>query len=132
MFTREQLNGAIFPLCTFLTVAIVFFLYEAWRDWGHGWARAPGVQVACALAWIFGAEAVRAGFVWFSLRTLNNGDTLAGPYLTASNLGFMLGGLGLLIAVLRCTYLFTRQYGNRIWVISLCNTLLMLAFSNLT
>lgn len=127
---REWLNGGLLPLNLCLCFVIARFLWDAWRMWGAGWTHAPGVRGACALFWIFAADAARAGFVWIILRTQNR-HLSSRLVEQISNIGFMIAALVALLAILRCIYVFTpKTWGHRGWVFSACLTAAFLALSH--
>lgn len=143
LLIREWLNGSLFPLTANLALVIGVYLYqcfyEAKRD-GKSWLHVAGIQTACALFWVFGAESVRAVFVWLSLRTKNDGHQLA-PFVDQFSTAMLIFAAAVLVAaVLRCTYLFTpplvmirgRRFPFRqvFWVYSLAVTVAFVVFSH--
>ena len=126
---REQLNGGLLPLNLCLVGVIGMFLWHTWRRFGHDWTRIPGVRTACALFWIFAADAARAGFVWLILRMQNRGGT-SELILHVANFGFVIAAFAGLIAILRCVYLFTpKAWGHWGWIGSAGVTAAFLALS---
>ncbi len=127
---REWLNGGLLPLNLCLCFVIARFLRDAWQLVGWGMTREPGVRGACALFWIFAADAARAGFVWIILRTQNR-HLSAAAIEQISNIGFMIAAAVGLLAILRSIYIFTpKAWGHRGWIFSACITAAFLALSH--
>lgn len=133
LIIREWLNGSLFPLSLFLTYVILVFLWDTRQEIGPGWQREKGIATACALAWIFFCESIRAGGVWFILRTTNDGHVISVWMQWIINIAFMFSAAALVITILRCTFLFSPpRWGHRYWVASAITTLLFLIASHLT
>jgi hypothetical protein len=131
LFIREILNGALFPLCAFLSAIISLYLWDTFRLYGRGWTRQPGVATACAMCWVFAAEAVRAGTVWYLLRQHNELAVVSKYAQNVAGVLLLLGGLVLVITMLRCTYIFTPpRWGHRVWVAALLSTIVFLTISH--
>lgn len=133
---REWLNGSLFPLSANLAFIIGVFLWDSWlysiaHPDGSRWWKMDGVPTACALFWIFSLESLRAGSVWIILRITNDGHEVPHWVREFTNVLLVVGGAGLAIMILRCTYLFTPpRWGNRFWLYSLATTLAFLLLSH--
>lgn len=128
---REMLNGALFPLNVALLIAFGFFLYQTRRMFGPGWSKTPGVPAACALWWIFFCDAVRAGLVWLTLKTQNDGGSVKflEPFATA---GFVIAAVVGVAAILRCIYIFTPKWiGHWGWIFAAGLTFAFLLFAEI-
>lgn len=133
LIIREWLNGSLFPLSFFLTFAVVTFINDTRLEIGRGWARAPGIPTACALAWVFLCETIRAGGVWFILRLQNDGHVVPIWIQKSINGLFIFAAFALILVILRCTYLFSPpRWGNRYWVLSAIVTAWFLLISHFT
>ena len=142
------MNGGLLPLNLSLVVVIGLFLWAEWReailqtrsspltvflpiDSFSTFQRAEGVQTACALWWIFLADAIRAGAAWsilnFRLGVAPVPTAVEIPVMGAIawvNAGFIIAGVVGLIASLRCIYLFTPpRWGHWYWIGSVVTTL---------
>lgn len=132
LFIREFLNGGTFPLSLFLAIVIGIHLWNTYREFGSGWSKQEGTQTACALFWVFFAESLRAGLVWWTLRSVNDGQRLPPDIELVFNIGLTFAGLALVIMLLRCSYLFTPpKWGNKVWIASVSITTLFLILSHL-
>lgn len=132
LIIREWLNGSLFPLSAFLTVCILTFLYDTRKMFGKRWTREKGVATACSLAWIFFCESIRAGGVWLILRSQNDGVPVPDWVQHIVNVAFMFSAAGLIVTILRCTFLFSPpRWGNRYWMISAGTTVVFLILSHL-
>lgn len=128
---REWLNGALFPLSLALAFIIGVFLFDTWRIHGRGWTTLPGIRTSCAMWWLFSAESIRAGIVWILLRIQNDGQRVTDALDYAVNVGFMFGATALIVAFLRCIFLFTPpKWGHVYWVASVLVTVLFLVLSD--
>lgn len=135
LIIREFLNGSLTPLSFNLTIVLTIFLFESYKEGqerGVKWNRIPGVATGCALWWIFGAETIRAGIVWYILREHNDGLPLPVWFEYFSNFAFMVAAFSLIVTMLRCTYIFTPPiWGNRFWIYSAISTAIFLTISHL-
>jgi hypothetical protein len=132
LLAREFLNGALFPICCFLSWIVGLYLWDTYRAYGQGWNNQPGVRTACAIWWVFTAEAVRAGTVWFLLREQNDLVELSERVRHISGWLILIGGLVLVATLLRCTFLFTPpKWGHRIWIIASLTTIIFLTISHI-
>lgn len=130
LIIREWLNGALLPLSVALAIIISIFLAETWWKHGRGWTGLPGIAVSCAFWWLFTAESIRAGVVWVLLRIQNDGQKVTAALDWYVNIAFILGATLLILAFLRCIYLFTpTRWGHRYWIASLFVTIVFLALS---
>lgn len=133
LIIREWLNGSLFPLSAFLTYVILTFINDTRIEVGKGWSRTEGIPTACALAWIFFCDTIRAGGVWVILRTQNDGHVLPMYMQWIINVAFTFSAAALIVTILRCTYLFSPpRWGHRYWVASAITTLLFLLISHFT
>lgn len=73
LIIREWLNGGLIPLNVCITFVFTHSLYVSWRKYGRGWTKAPGVQSACALWWIFLADLIRSCMAWSLLHAQSSG-----------------------------------------------------------
>lgn len=132
LLIREWLNGGLFPLSFMLALILSVHMASAYQRVGAGWTKAPGVQTACVLFWIFTADAWRAGFVWFTLRIINDGGTLPAWVETATTMGFIATAVMLIAAMVRCIYQFTpARLGHSYWILSVAITVAFLIVSHL-
>jgi hypothetical protein len=129
---REWLNGSLFPLTINLTFIIGVFIVDSYLESVRlklRWLRMPGMATATALWAIFLFESLRAAIVWWALRTEGGIPHWA---LGWSDAALILVGLGLVPALLRCTYIFTPpKWGHWFWFGSAVATMLFLFFSHL-
>lgn len=136
LIIREWLNGGLLPLNLSLVVVIALFL------WGHARAagsyrsfiRRDGVATACALFWVFTADAVRAGLVWDILWSAPLPAVTAATLTVVSpvNVGLMLAGVCSVISTLRCIYLFTPpRWSSYYWVMAALVTLMFQLLTHL-
>lgn len=131
LIIREWLNGSLFPLSAFLCFVICVFLHDTWREEGKGWRKTPGIATACCLAWIFFCESIRAGGVWWILRTMNDGQVVSIWTQWVINVAFMFSAGALVVTILRCTFLFSPpRWGHRYWLASAITTLCFLLLSH--
>lgn len=132
LLIREWVNGGLFPLSFMLALILFVFMVNTWRIVGDGWAHAKGISTACVLFWIFSLDALRAGFVWFTYRVVNDGGVVP-PWLeTAVAAGFIATGVGLVVAMIACIYKFTpAKLGHSYWILSVCITIAFLLISHL-
>ena len=146
LIIREWVNGGLLPLNISLVIVVVLFLFDEWKNtqypggwrelkihpYSHlknhylGWHKRSGVPTACALIWIFAADAIRAGSAWYILWTSNN--RIPAPTSSIDNLfvggGFVLAGIIGLIASVRCIYLFTpSRLRHWYWIVSVLVTI---------
>lgn len=146
---REWVNGGLLPLNTSLVIVIGLFLWDKaieamlwrrqsfpgveWVDLHRTWSQfqeTEGVQTACALFWIFLADALRAGAAWSILNYRiavsvpeDPANVVATVHLV--NLAFIVAGIIGLLASLRCIYLFTPiRWGHWYWIGSVALTLM--------
>jgi hypothetical protein len=136
---REMINGTAFILCLTLALMITVFLWDTWViKWPltyHEWADVPGVPTACALWWIFASEAYRTANVWLTYNlgkieaSADLGRTIVGVGMfgggtAASTVGYLLAGLVLNAALLRCIYIFTPpDWKRRVWLYAVVGAL---------
>lgn len=115
---RELVNGSIFPLMISLSIIILCFLYFVRKYNGPEWRQTAGVGTACVLFWIFASEAARSGAAWLVLRTQNAGyPTQEVLFYTTGT--YIIAGIILAYAALRCIYFFTPPaWGNKAWIAS--------------
>jgi hypothetical protein len=116
---REWVNGQLLPLNLSLVVATGLFLWQKLTAtigdgiYVGGWRRyqeTPGVRTACVLFWVFLGEAIRAGAAWSALK-------FGASTAEVVSVLFMLGGVVLLLACLRCAFIFTEEWaGHRYWI----------------
>lgn len=118
LIIREFLNGGLFPLSVILAAIICIFLLDVRAVRGRNWRQADGVEVSCALGWLFTAEAIRAGCAWLILHTQNRGGDPAQADLLF-NVLFIISGVALFAAFIRCIYLFTPTEWRR-WIVYAC------------
>jgi hypothetical protein len=131
LIIREWFNGGLVPLNLCLVVVTTMFLWDTLQAHGRGWTRQPGVSSACALWWIFAADAIRAVFVWVILRQQNRGLPIV-DFAELANFGFMIAALISLAATLRCIFLFTpKAWGHWGWVGSALITCAFLGIARL-
>jgi len=117
MLLREWLAGFVFPLSVFLSILIGLYLTDMFWTYRRGWTRQPGVSLACALWWIFTAEAVRAFLIWATFRSINDGVPVPDKLAQPISIIMAASSAVLLVAMLRCTYLFTpSRWGRWVWV----------------
>jgi hypothetical protein len=135
LIIREWLNGSLFPLSLNLSLIIAVFLWDSYfaaRESRQKWFNMDGVPTACALFWIFSLDGVRAVSVWVILRINNNGMEVPMWMRQTTNVALALAAFGLMLTILRCTYLFTPpRWGNRYWIYSLVSTLIFLMISHI-
>jgi hypothetical protein len=132
LIIREWLNGSLFPLSGNLAfILLVFLAYSfIYRD-NASWWKMPGVPTGCALFWIFTMETIRAGWIWWLLRSANRGEAVTFAVREYSNFSFIIAGAVLVAAFLRCTYLWSPpQWRHFFWIYSAISTVLFLAFSH--
>jgi len=128
---REIINGYAFVLCLTLTIMITVFLWDTWIKEGpmsyERWSKFPGVQTACCLWWIFGAEAYRTCNVWLTYNLgrmaarATLGDAIGVGMFSASSasstLGYLLAGTVLNLALMRAIYIWTPlDWKGRVWI----------------
>jgi len=132
LIIREWLNGSLFPLSGNLAFIIMVFLIDSFRQRGNdSWWTMPGVPTGCALFWVFSLDMVRAVCVWYVLRANNDGKQVSEWVRDLSNWFLIFASLGLVITMLRCTYLFTPpRWGNSYWVYSALSTIAFLLLSH--
>jgi len=135
LIIREWLNGSLFPLSLNLAVIIGVFIWDSFvhslEDGTPRWWRLPGVPTACVLFWIFGMESVRAISVWAILHTTNQNKSMPDWVVETATYSLVLASIVLLVALLRCTYLFSPpKWGHAFWIYSAVSTLLFLLLSN--
>ena len=126
-FIRELINGALMITCGWCAAICGLYVFDAWREsTGDGeWRKHLGTKVACALAWVFAFESYRTGSIWSVYYTTDIVAPTTGSFI--QTVGFMVGGVGLIVAILWCTYLFSPpRYVNRLWQLSFINTVLFL------
>ena len=123
LIMREWLNGSLLPLNLSLIFVIGLFLWDTYQENHRGWSVVAGVPVACALWWIFAADAVRAGTVWMILRLSNRIPAIAvldpstGTAMAWANVALIMAGIAGVMASLRCAYLFTpKAWGHWYWI----------------
>lgn len=146
LIIREWVNGGLLPLNISLVIVVGLFLWDEWtksqypggwrelrrhpydhiKDHYVRWHKRSGVPTACALIWIFLADAIRAGSAWYILWLTNN--RVPAPTSSVDNLfiggGFVLAGIIGLIASIRCIYLFTpSRLGHWYWIVSVLATI---------
>jgi hypothetical protein len=119
LLIREWVNGQLLPLNISLVIATGLFLWQRLAAtigdgvYVGGWRRyheTPGVRTACVLFWLFLGEAIRAGAAWAALKF---GPSTAEVVAAL----FIVGGVMLLLACLRCAYIFTEDWaGHRYWI----------------
>ena len=135
LIIREWLNGSLFPLSLNLSIIIAVFMWDSYIyaiTHKKRWFTLEGVPTACALFWIFTLDGVRAVSVWIILRFANDGHVVPEWVREWTNYALITAALGLVLTMLRCTYLFTPpRWGNRYWVYSLLSTLAFLVVSQL-
>src|ERR1700742_13306 len=113
---RQDINGAGMVLCAALALMIFVFMCNSWINANRknmnltAWAHMPGVPMACALLWLFGAETYRTGAIWHIYYSAPSHTTYAiGQFADATfwpTLGYLMAGGVLIGALLRCTFLF--------------------------
>ena len=134
LIIREWLNGSLFPLCGNLAFIILVFLIRSYiyRD-KKSWWSTPGVPTGCALFWVFMMETVRAGWIWWILRTSNDGYEVEKWVRDVSNISFIIAATVLVATILRCTYLWSPpRWQGFFWQYSAASTLLFLFISYYT
>lgn len=135
LLIREWLNGSLLPLTLNLTLVLFMYMlqnfYEARRD-RVSFFKIPGIQTVCVLFWVFLAESIRAGSVWYYLRMQNHGFNPTMEITAILNLVLVIVGIVLISSVLRCTYIFSPpQIRGAFWVYSLSITIVFMLLSHL-
>jgi hypothetical protein len=134
LLIREWLNGALFPLSANLAVILTIFLWSAWREGRRRnirWQTISGIPTGCFLWWVFSAESIRAGTVWFILRAANDGQRVPPWFEVTANILFINAAIALVLAILRGTYIFTPpKWGHKFWIYSAISTALFLFVSH--
>ena len=134
LIIQEWVNGGLFPLNLSLCIVIAQFLITAWAtpldDGQDRWTDKPGVKTACALFWIFLADAIRSVLVWVTLASTAHPVAPPAPLGAQPLLAvFVSGGLTLaaviaLLATFRCVYLFSPpRWGHTYWMLTAATTL---------
>lgn len=113
-YIREAINGIGMVLCMNLSLMVAINLYQTWyyNHRSKHWTHVPGVSMACALFWVFASETYRTGAIWHIYRYApvytdsvsaigSFGDVPFGP-----TFGYLFAGVTLILALLRCTFLF--------------------------
>jgi hypothetical protein len=114
---RECLNGIIFPLGMCFLYWTFWHLTQARLSYGPAkWLRAPGVAMACVLAWIFFADTLESGSMFIFLRAFNAHQTVS---MLKFNLVLIVSGCAMVFGMLRGIYLFSRrEMGHKGWIFS--------------
>lgn len=123
---RENINGACMVLFAVLSLMIFVFMINSWLETirkAHAsfgdWSHMPGVPMACAMLWVFMAETYRTYAIWSIYRFSPSHTTAAiGTFADVRfgpTLGYLIAGIILVSAALRCTYLFAPPLIRR-WV----------------
>jgi hypothetical protein len=128
---REIINGVAFILLLTLTLMITVFLWDtAVKEWPKSmsdWWKVPGVHTACALFWIFAAEAYRTCNVWitYNLGKVADNATLSqsigvgmfSASSVASTIGYLAAGVIFCLGLARAIYIFTPpEWKHRVWI----------------
>lgn len=129
---REVINGYAMILCLTLSIMVGVFMWDSIVDWyskpggrrraGLSWHEVPGIQTACALWWVFLAEAYRTGAVWV-LYNIGKGQKDVGVFFGYgaywSSYGYLFAGIVLNMGLLRAIYIFTPpEWKSRVWVLA--------------
>lgn len=123
----------MFPLSAIVLMLLLIYLAKTFLAVGRGWTKEPGIAMGCALAWVFGAETVRSGCIWYILRAANAGRKLSDGMQMTFNALMMLAGIVIVCALLRCAYIFTPdRLGHRTWSFALAVTVIFVSISFLT
>lgn len=131
LIIREWLNGSLFPLSFMLASILLIFLLDLMLKYGRDFRTMEGVPTAIVLFWLFAADSWRAGFVWLTLRMINDGQDIPDWLQWATNMGFIFTALILIATMLRATYLFTPpRWGHAYWLLSVSVTLAFLLVSH--
>lgn len=131
LIVREWLNGGLVPLNIFLLAAIGYSLLDAKWRYGREYSTHPGVAAASAFWWIFVADGMRAGLVWWTLRTQNRGGSIA-PIDIALTYGYVIAAIVAMLAILRCIYLATpKSVGHWGWLVACLSTVVFVVISHL-
>jgi hypothetical protein len=142
---REDINGVGMVLCGSLTLMIFVFMCNSWvhalrkHISMSAWVHMPGVPMACALLWVFGAETYRTGAIWHIYRfapSQGQSSSAVGSFAAVSfwpTFGYMIAGGVLIGALLRCTFLFAPPFFRRIvWLTSTFVAVGFIIISHLT
>lgn len=124
---REFINGACMILFLTLTIMVAVFMWDslvetlAKRQPVRSWRAVPGIEVACALWWVFLAETYRTGAVWTLYQVGRRSNETTGTFFAgagyASSVGYLLAGVFLIGGLLRAIYIFTPpEWKRRVWV----------------
>lgn len=135
LLIREWLNGSLLPLTLNLSIVIGVYLFHSVSDARRSNTRlsdVPGVKTAHVLFWIFLAESIRAGSVWFSLRAQNSGKAVPPHVQDVLDMLLVVCVVVLMAAVLRCTYIFSPpQIRGIFWIYSLTATIMFVLLSHM-
>lgn len=128
---REVINGFCMVLFLALSLMVLVFMWDTWISANpkRDWRTAPGMPTACALWWIFAAEAYRTGAIWF---LYNIGKHMhRSPYPTAdgagvgvfgeagfgSSFGYLIAGVMLIGGLQRAIFIFTPpEWKSAVWI----------------
>jgi len=124
---RELINGVCMILFLTLTLMVAVFMWDslvetlAKKQPVRTWRAVPGIEVACALWWVFLAETYRTGAVWTLYQIGRRDKHFAGPFFDGggymSSVGYLLAGVCLIGGLLRAIYIFTPpEWKSRVWV----------------
>jgi hypothetical protein len=143
-FIREDINGAGMVLCASLTIMIFMFMVNGWYEATKrssfpfsNWSHMPGVPMACALLWVFGAETYRTGAIWHIYHfSSDHTQSAVGSFAEVTfwpTLGYLVAGIILIFALIRCTFLFAPPtWRKHVWVCSLLTSLGFVLLSHLS
>lgn len=120
VFYREYVNGSLLILNISILMIITHQLNAARSAFGKGWSKEPGVASACAMWWIFLAEAIRSWLAWSTLHSQSLG-IVSDEYWRASRASlWIIAGIIAAIGTARLIYtLSPPNWGHNAWITSM-------------
>lgn len=125
---REYVNGALLILNISIIIIISHQLYVSRSLHGHGWSKKPGVASACAMWWVFVAEAIRSWLAWSALHLQSSNNNYANWDQSHSRAWlWILAGILASAGTARLIYtLSPPKYGHRAWISAISVMLIFL------